>query len=237
MLVIGDPHASPRYRNDRFRDAGEAAAEWEVDRVLCVGDWTDFESLLSHGSPESQEGLRYVDDVAAGADALAQFDRGLGSHRPKKDITLGNHDMRPDRRAATFPELLGHMRWDEVPFRKHGWRCTPWKSVVQIGPFACTHHFTTAMGRPLSGKHLARRIVETTLGSAIVGHDHRWQWHESSAPVGGRTHYGLVAGTLTHPDMRNAGWCSGQAHEWRSRLTYLAWDRAGVVTDLRFVEV
>lgn len=235
-LIIGDPHADPRYDNDRFRLAGETARKFRVDHVYCTGDWTDFESLLDHGTALSQEGLRYQRDVEAGNDALVQFDRGLRGHPCEKHITLGNHDERPDRRAAKHPELEGKVSWTDVRFREHGWAVTRWRSTMQLGPFTCSHHFETKSGRPMGGVWLARRITQHAQGSAIVGHDHRWQLYEGHG-VGGSRHTGIVAGTLVHPDMRGESWCRGSSHDWAIRLTIVEWDERGRVTSVRWEDV
>lgn len=238
MLVTGDGHADPAYDNLRFRRAGELARRFRVTHWLQTGDLTDFGSLLGHGTRFSMEGKRYQADVDAGNDALRECDRGLGGHECERVITLGNHDMRPDRRVEEHPELEGKLSWTDVRIREHGWRCVPWRSVGRVGPFAVAHHFVGRMGRPLgssSAHGLARRIVgkDGALGSAIVGHDHRWAMHEEHGPLGQHV-LGLVAGVFCHPRMREESWCAPSAHEWMIRPTIVEWDETGRVRGLRW---
>lgn len=212
LMVIGDPHASPEYDNDRFERLGELARTRGATHVHCTGDWTDFESLLSHGTPLSQEGKRYFADVAAGNDALERFDRGLGGARVRKSISLGNHDARPDRFVADNPQLETSMSWRDVRFEEHGWRTVPWNRVGILGPFVVSHHLTNQRGKAYGGKMLAKTNELVAGQSVIVGHDHRFQlWLEPT--YRGRNH-SFVAGCCIHPDMRNESWCAGQSHAW-----------------------
>ena len=48
VLVIGDPHATPSYDNDRFRVLGNYILATRPDVVVCMGDMGDFASLSSH---------------------------------------------------------------------------------------------------------------------------------------------------------------------------------------------
>lgn len=238
MLITGDGHATPDYDNSRFLRAGELARRFRVTHWLCTGDLCDFQSLLGHGSRFHMEGKRYQADVDAANDALAQADRGLRGYEPEKIRTLGNHDVRPDRRVEEHPELEGKLSWRDVHHEEHGWRCVPWKKVGRAGPFTVTHHFVNRMGRAVASSSvnsLARRIVgaDGALGSAIVGHDHRWATHEEESPHGERR-LGLVAGVFCHPRMLEESWCQAKSHEWKIRPTIVEWDDRGRVTGLRW---
>ena len=122
-VVIGDPHAHPRYDNKRFYHLGKAVRVMEADRVHCVGDWTDWPSMSAHKTEREMREAHYLKDLNAGNNALEMFDEGLDGHPARKTITLGNHDMYPDRYVAeNDPMLEGVIGWDDVLFREHRWR-------------------------------------------------------------------------------------------------------------------
>ena len=174
ILVIGDPHAHPRYDNDRFYELGKYARVRRVDHIHCVGDWTDFPSLNEHKSKKEQRPYLVQDDVDAGNDALARFDEGLGNHPCEKTITLGNHDAYPSRWVAENPKFEGVITNDMVNFKKHKWKCTPFREARKVRGLWCAHYFTSgATGRPQGGTHVAYQNSIKQGMSCIVGHNHR----------------------------------------------------------------
>ena len=232
-VILGDPHASPDYPNDRFYELGRYAREVGADHVHCVGDFTDFASLLTHGSKLSQEGLRIADDVAAGTDALREFDRGLRGRRmgasPTKTITLGNHDARPSRRCAENPALEGFLRDDLVEFKQHGWKAFPFLQRMMLGELCCRHYVPSgAMGRPTGGTNPSRSIFLKSGGTPVlVGHDHRYNARVFTDDAGNKK-WVILAGCAIHEEMRDEPWCAATSDAWDSGVMSIDFERGKV---------
>lgn len=235
ILLVGDPHAHPRYDNDRFEAIGAFARQREVDRVHCVGDWTDYPSLNLHKSMLDARQGNYEDDVEAGNDALARFDEGLDGHPCIKTITLGNHDEYPEQYVAKVdPTLAGTLRWDRVRFRDHGWRVTRFKDTTSVAGIRATHYFARrGTGRAIAGQHQAHAINGTTDQSTVVGHAHVFD-HKIKTFESGRSIHSFVAGCNVHPKYRE-GWCADTVQYWHRGLLLVTMGRGPSVESFEWV--
>jgi len=93
-LVISDLHF-PYVHPDAINFLVAIQEEYELDKVICVGDVLDFHATSYHeiedGSYSSTDELRISKDLA----------QELESVFPKMLISLGNHDMLARRKAKT----------------------------------------------------------------------------------------------------------------------------------------
>jgi hypothetical protein len=216
LLLVGDPHAHPRFSNDRFTWLGRYIADTKPSHVHCTGDFADLPSLSRHDRGKlSFEGRRYAKDIEATEDALASIDYELESRgRPRFTMCVGNHEARISKFAGDHPELAGHMSVDDVPFRDYGWEVFPFLTVADVEGFAVCHYMQQGnTDRALGGQNLARQLLQKGYQSAIVGHDHRLM-HATDVRWDGRRMHGISAGCFTHPNF---------VEDWSIQSAKLAW--------------
>ena len=215
-LVIGDPHCTPKANNDRFLWAGRLAADIKATHVICMGDFCSVDSLCSYDKAKlSFEGRRFNKDVEHTQDALIKFNRGLGKHRPRKIMILGNHEDRIDRVVQDNPELEGTLSVSNLQYQKYGWQQVPYKKGKSISGIYYTHHLASGItGRPISGENIARTILTKHKVSATVGHCHLLDHAVSTLPSGKKL-YALSAGCyLNHEE----AYAKETQHLWWSGL-------------------
>ena len=215
-LVIGDPHCTPKSNNDRFLWAGKVAADIGVNYVICIGDFVSMDSLCSYDKAKlSFEGRRYKKDLEHAEDALAKFDKGLGKHKVKKIMILGNHEDRISRAVQENPELEGTMKISDLKYKDYGWKEIPYKEIKVIDGVHYVHQLPSGiMGTAISGENIARTILNKHKVSATVGHCHLLDYAISTLPSGKKLH-ALSAGCyLNHAE----AYARGTQHMWWSGL-------------------
>jgi len=215
-LIIGDPHCTPKANNDRFLWAGRVAADIKATHVICMGDFCSVDSLCSYDKAKlSFEGRRFKKDIEHTQDALLKFNRGLGKHRPRKIMILGNHEDRIDRVVQDNPELEGTLSISNLQYERYGWQQVPYKKGKVISGVYYTHHLASGItGRPISGENVARTILTKHKVSATVGHCHLLDHAVSTLPSGKKL-YALSAGCyLNHEE----AYAKETQHLWWSGL-------------------
>lgn len=217
-LVIGDAHAKPDQDLRRFRWLGRMIAELRPDVVVSIGDWADMESVCFHASAKDREGGRILDDLAAAADALDILEAELpDDYRPRKVITLGNHDdPRIDRLADDAPYLEGAIPTVGTAFESHGWEVHRYEAPARIDGVRYQHDLRVK-GRVVAGKYHAQQLLDKTQydESITVGHSHGYQqrWYRTQT---GRVVRSLVAGCYFEEWADYAG--QDNHHWWRGIL-------------------
>jgi len=245
-LIIPDAHATPDYCNTRFDWLGRFARELDPDYIICLGDWYDFPSLSRHDplGSRTMEGVRYVDDLRAGNEALERFERHYGRKgRARKIITLGNHDVRPDIAATAAPNLYGAIGCHDLEFNDPGsdWEVVPYRRSITVEGIVISHHQSAGIsGRPIGGANMARALVTQKHVSCIVGHSHILQ-HSEHTRADGQKIFGLSGGCYGHQDYAQdncprAVWARDTAEMWwRGVIVIGDLDGAGYYDDIRFV--
>jgi hypothetical protein len=167
-----------------MRLAGKYIAAKKPDRVVCLGDFYDMESLSSYDrGKKSFEGRRYRYDIAAGNMALdllmepiiaakeESFERGE-DWDCSFDVTLGNHEQRIERAVEEQPELEGVIGYHNFSFEKWGWTVHDFLKVVVIDGVSVAHYMVSgAMLRPIG---TARAILTKKHTSCLVGHAQKY---------------------------------------------------------------
>jgi hypothetical protein len=203
-MVIGDAHAAPHQTLRRFRWAALFAIEHRPEVIVSIGDWFGLDSLCKHHSAAEAEGLRLLDDLNAGNEAMKLFDQTLKQHNrmnpddqyhPRLVVTLGNHDARIVREASHHPSLKGLLGYELMHWKQYGWEVIPFGHPYTIDGVRYCHFFTRGGSpRAISGAHHAATLVREGLGVTLVcGHSHQLHWYHKAGHDGRRVH-GVVVG-------------------------------------------
>lgn len=223
ILIIPDYHAHPEYDNTRAKYIGKHIHETAPDKVICLGDFADLPSLNRAATRQegikSLEGKRYQKDLDAARVAQdTLFDHGADNTNSPV-MLLGNHEAFIDRMLGDDPRLEGRVSVADLEYEDYGWKVVPFKETYIYAGWAFCHFFSSGdMGRPIGGKSVAASLVRANHMSSVVGHNHRFDYHEEYRPDGKKI-IGISAGCITHP--RDIGDWNRQtaAGWWRGLIT------------------
>lgn len=235
ICVIGDAHDSPHLQNkERFQWLGQFAAEHQVERVVSVGDWMTLDSFSTHTDRATFEGLAkptFTQDLDSFHESQQSFQNGLDGWKPKKDITLGNHEHRAWRWDNFHPEAEPHGFKIEEAFAQWGWRTTPYGQYRFIDGVGFVHVPLNGLGRPMAQGQRANKAMFDT----IHGDDHRSLilTDYKTGPLRSPTVYG--AATALPPGFIE-GFANKGGSTWRSGVC-LATIWGGYVRSWQFVEM
>lgn len=173
ICVIGDAHDSPHIRDkSRFRWLGAFAEEHGVDRVVQIGDWWTMDSFSTHTDRSTFEGMAkptFEQDRNSFHESQRAFHEGLAGHKPKLDVTLGNHEHRAWRYDNMHPDGVSHGLMVEEAFAQWGFRTTPYGQYRFFGGVGFVHIPTNGLGRPMAQGQRANKAMFDT----VHGDDHR----------------------------------------------------------------
>lgn len=181
ILVITDSQVKDGVPLDYLTAIGHCIMDLRPDVLLHIGDFSDLPSLSSYDKgTKSFEGRRYKLDVAAarrGMDLLLapmreynrrQAKNKKSQYKPRKILTLGNHEYRILRAIENEPMLDGTIGIEDLGYEEAGWEVYPFLEVVTIEEVAFCHYFGTgAMGRPASS---AQALLNKRHMSCVAGH-------------------------------------------------------------------
>lgn len=178
VCVIGDAHDSPHLPDKaRFRWIGQFIEEHQFERVVSIGDWWTMDCFSTHTDRGTFEGLAkptFEQDRDSFHASQRAFQEGLGGFKPKKDVVLGNHELRAWRWDNLHPEAEPHGHKVEEAFLQWGWRVTPYGEFRFIGGVGFIHApLQPASDKPYGGKTGGQRASNDTLFDIIRGDDHR----------------------------------------------------------------
>lgn len=173
VAVIGDAHDSPHLRDkSRFRWLGAYIAERQIERVVSVGDWLTMDCFSTHTDRATFEGMAkptFDQDLDSFHESQRAFQDGLAGWKPKKDITLGNHEHRAWRYDNLHPDGMSHGHMLQEAFAQWGWRTSIYGEYRFIGGVGFVHVPFNAMGRPLTQNQRPNKALFDT----VHGDDHR----------------------------------------------------------------
>ncbi len=190
----------------------DAAARFIVKKrpnvVIFGGDHYDMPSLSVFNSKKQEEGLRIVDDLKAGNDAIISFmtiiKQGIPKHKlPRFIYITGNHcpSVRLKRYIESHPILEGSLLDKTNEFlESQGFEVYPFLKIVDVGGIKFSHYFCnphSLKGSPVGG------AIETALknvGFSFV------QFHQQTYKYGkfylgdGSCRIGIIAGAFYQHD-------------------------------------
>jgi hypothetical protein len=157
---------------ERFYWLGRFAAEHNVDWVVSVGDWMTMDCFSSFNDRATFEGFSkptFEQELASFHASQKEFQRGLGTLKPRKLITLGNHEHRAWKYDNFHPDGISHAHMVEEAFLQWGWRTSMYGEYRFIDGVGFTHIPFNGRGKPLAqGQHANKAMCDT-----IHGDDHR----------------------------------------------------------------
>jgi len=203
--VIPDVQAKPGHDFSYLTKIGKYLVEKKPDKIICLGDFADMESLSSYDQgKKSFEGRRYMADIEAAHEAMEallhplwEFNAKAKRNKekqwhPEMHLTLGNHEQRIDRAVNDSPQLDGVLTTDALGYVGYGWTVYPFLDVVVIDGIAYSHYFTTGlMGRPVT---TAAACLSKKHMSCVQGHQQGLQIH-SAYKADGTQITSLIAGS------------------------------------------
>lgn len=214
-LIIPDPHAKPNNSFDRFRYLGNLIADVKPDKVICIGDWAEMESLCSYDKgTRGFEGRRYRHDVDAAVEAQEVMFAPIKARKKKQPeyyMLIGNHDQRIEKAVEKDPaQLEGVISLQDLKYEEFGWNVTPYNGsspgVLQLDGVAYSHYFISGvMGMAIGGTHPAYQMLNKYHVSCVQGHSHTTDYCVRHT-ANGRNIHGLVVGCYTddRPDFAGA---------------------------------
>jgi hypothetical protein len=225
-FVIPDVQMKHGIDTAYLRSIGKYLVYKKPDRLICLGDFADMESLSSWDKGKTSfEGRRYAKDVAsvkAGMKALLgplrehnlkQLKRGLPIYRPSMDLFYGNHEDRIRRTLNEDAKLEGLMSLDDLGYESFGWTTHTFLDPRVVDGVVYSHYLTSGvMGRPVG---TASALLSKKHMSCVVGHQQGFQIATTSA-ADGRGLTGIIAGSCYEHDEDYLG-PQGNKH-WRGFL-------------------
>lgn len=187
-LIIGDSHSDPAVPNDRFDWLGKLIADVRPDVVVDIGDQADMGSLSHYDEGKrSSEGRRYQKDINHSIDARERINhqlRGLAK-RPRRIVTLGNHEYRIVKATDNDPKLDGFMSTSDLRVEELGWEQFDFGVPAFVDGIGYCHYFPSGInGRPVGGMHLASALIRLGLMSGVQGHSHTFDYAERTRSDG-----------------------------------------------------
>jgi hypothetical protein len=223
IMVIPDGQVKPGVNLEHWTWAGKYAVDKQPDVIVNIGDWADMESLSSYDrGKKSFEGRRYKRDIESIREAVDLFNKPTldynkvlaanhqKRYKPRKILTLGNHEQRIVHAVEASPEYEGVISLDDLPYGEKGWEVHPYLGVVIVEGVAFSHYFTTGvMGRPATSPAalLAKKHM-----SCVMGHVQKEGIH-TDYRVDGKRITGIFAGSFYQHDEEYLG-PQGNQH-WR----------------------
>jgi len=225
-LVLPDVQAKPGKDFTYLNKLGRYIVEKQPDKIICIGDFADMESLSSYDQgKKSFEGRRYKADIEASHEAMVALltplwnynDRAKRNkekqYRPELILTLGNHENRINRAVNDSPQLEGVLSVDDLQYRGFGWDVHPFLDVVVVDGIAYSHYFVTGVaGRPAATA--AAQLRKANM-SCIAGHQQGKQVAYATR-ADGKTVTSIIAGSFYEHDEDYLG-PQGNKH-WRGFL-------------------
>jgi hypothetical protein len=218
----------PGYNFNYLSNIGQYLVEKQPDVIVCGGDFADMPSLSSYDAPGSValENKRYIKDIDAAHEAMEAFlgpikdynlrqkANGKKQYKPRKVLTLGNHEHRINRAINKDAKLEGVLSVDDLEYEKYGWEVYPFLERVIIDGVAYAHYFVTGVaGRPAGTA--AAQLRKTNM-SSVAGHQQGKQIAYATR-ADGKTITAIITGSCYEHHEDYMGPQGNQDH-WRGCL-------------------
>lgn len=180
-FVLPDVQAKPGVDFTYLNRIGKYVVEKQPDVIVCIGDFSDMPSLSLYDLGSKKfEGQRYIKDIQAAKEAMTAFltpideynaqakKNGKKQYKPKKVLTLGNHENRINRAVNLDPKLDGVLSVADLGYEELGWEVHDFLEVVVVDGVAYSHYFPTGVaGRAATS---ARAQLLKKHMSCVAGH-------------------------------------------------------------------
>jgi len=215
--VIPDVQSKPGVDPSFLKAVGQYIADHRPDKIICLGDFADMESLSSYDKgKKSFEGRRYVRDVDAAKRAMEVLMEPIlkaAGYDPLMVMLYGNHEDRISRACDLQAEFDGVISLDDLGYEDAGWNTIPFLKPIIIDGVAYAHYFVSGvMGRPIT---TANALLTKKHMSCVAGHQQGRQI--ATATTGdGRIITGIIAGSCYEHEESYLGPQSNQ--HWRGMI-------------------
>jgi hypothetical protein len=222
-FILPDAQVKPGQSYDYLERVGHYIVDHQPDVVVNIGDFADMPSLSSYDvGKKSFEGRRYIADVEASREAMAQLlkpmteynerqrKNGKKQYKPQMILTLGNHEHRINRVVDSDPKLDGTISVDDLGYSSFGWEVKDFLEVAVVDGIAYSHYFVTGTsGRPIQSTNI---LLNKKHMSCVAGHQQGRQVSYGYRADGKRI-FGIIAGSCYEHDEDYMG-PQGNKH-WR----------------------
>lgn len=197
IFVIPDTQCKQGISLDYLHHIGHYIARKKPEIIVHLGDHYDMASLSTYDKGQlSAEGRRVKADIDAGdagIEILEQYINSIPDYKPRKVVTLGNHEDRIDRYVKCNPEFEGLIGTQYLAFKKHGWEVYPFLTPVNICDINFVHYLPNTMtGKPMGGTALSR--LKNVGSSFVMGHVQTYDFCQRPLQLTGQHQIGLIAG-------------------------------------------
>jgi predicted phosphodiesterase len=156
VLVVGDIHL-PVTHPGYLRFCQDLYYQWDCDKVVFIGDIVDLHAVSFHAANPDCPGPR--DEYELAFEQVKKWTKAF----PVGDVTIGNHDARPERLAEKV----------NVPanfIRSHSdlWGTPNWNWVSDLYVDEVYYYHGTGQG----GTYPAANACKKMLTSTVIGHNH-----------------------------------------------------------------
>lgn len=222
-LVIPDTQIKPGVPLEHIGWIARYIVDKKPDVIVIIGDWADMASLSSYDAGKKCfEGRNYRDDILAANDALARLmhpiekelarieRRRLKRWKPRKIVTLGNHEHRIEVAVENDRKLEGLISTKDLFFEQFGFEVYPFLKPVIVDGIAYAHYFVSGvMGRPVT---TARALLNKHHMSCFAGHQQGRDIAYAKRADGSKI-TGIIAGSCY---LHDEGYLNPQTNEhWR----------------------
>ena len=201
-FIIPDLHVKPGASQARATWIARAILDYKPDRVICLGDAADMESLCSYDKgTKAFQGRSYRADIEAHIsfqERLWNTVKQAKKRLPYRVFLEGNHEYRIKRAVNLQPELEGAISFGDLELDRFYDLVVPYQGstpgVVELDGISYAHYLVSGVsGRPISGEHLAYSLLSKHHASCVVGHNHTLDYCVRTR-VDGRRIQALCAG-------------------------------------------
>jgi len=156
--VVGDLH-EPFTHEGYFRFIRKVFYEWQVQRVIFIGDIVDNHAISYHES--DPDGLSAGDELAVVRGRLSKWEKEF----PYAIVTLGNHDKLPERKLFSMGIPRGSLREYGDLYGVPSWKFVPEVYFEEV-------RYLHGVGS--SGVNGARNLALKSRCSVVMGHGHSY---------------------------------------------------------------
>lgn len=225
-FILPDVQAKPENDFSYLERIGRYLVEKQPETIVCIGDFADMASLSSYDrGTKNFEGRRYVKDIEAAQEAMQTFlapiekynynakKNGKKQYKPRKVLTLGNHEHRIIRAVNDDSKLDGVLSINDLGYEAFGWEVHPFLEVVVLDGVAYSHYFPSGVaGRPCASAQ--SQLIKKHM-SCVAGHQQGLQI-ATGYRADGKLLTSIIAGSCYEHDEEYLG--PQQNQHWRGAL-------------------